>query len=228
MIGEVDSDGRLTGDNIAYVYPDKETALIGRFQNGQLVRARAAKLHIKHVSEVTKGCDALKMLPKFTYRTDYPEAVCIDVSTHDVLSLQPLLGDVYERDRVCVKKSLIEDAGEGLFAKVALKEDEVASFYNGIRLSHDEVDSRDWSANGNTLSLDEDTVIDVPVECADVGVYCATLGHKANHSSVPNSKYDVFYHPRYIYITCIIIITSSLSLLHAFSLDLVTLNVYGH
>ena len=191
VIGTVDSEGRLTGDDIAYVYPDKETALIGQFEDGQLVRARAAKL------EETTGSGGELKLPKISYRTDYPENICFDVSSHDVLSLQPLLCDVYEQDRVYVKKSLVESAGEGLFAKIDLEADEVASFYNGVRLSHDEVDSRDWSVNGNTLSLDEDTVIDVPAEYASTDIYCATLGHKANHSKDPNCKYDVFYHPRY-------------------------------
>ena len=194
VIGAVDNEGRLTGDNIAYVYPDKETALIGQFEDGQLVRARAAKL--EDAAVVSSNGGELK-LPKFSYRTDYPESICFDVSTHDVLSLQPLLCDVYEQDRVCVKKSLIENAGDGLFAKVDLEADEVASFYNGIRVSHGEVDSRDWSENGNTLSLDEDTVVDIPAEYSSIDAYRATLGHKANHSKDPNCKYDVFYHPRY-------------------------------
>ena len=188
VIGVVSENGQLTGDSIAYIYPDKETALIGQFKNGQLVKARPAKI------EATVNN---KQLPNFSYRKDYPGSVSFDVSTHDTLSQQPLLGDVYEQDRVCVKRSLIENAGEGLFAKVDLDQEEIASFYNGIRLSHDEVDSRDWSLNDNTLSLDEDTVIDVPAEYISIKTYCATLGHKANHSKHPNCKYDVFCHPRY-------------------------------
>ena len=196
MIGTVDSKGRLTGDDIIYIYPDKETVLIGRFEDGQLMRGQAAKLEDTGMNKAAINSGELK-LPKVSYRTDHPETIHFDVSSHDILSLQPLLCDVYEQDRVCVKKSLIDNAGEGLFARVDLKADEVASFYNGVRLSHDEVDSRDWSVNGNTLSLDDDTVIDVPAEYATTGVYCATLGHKANHSKDPNCKYDVFYHPRY-------------------------------
>lgn len=191
VIGVVDVNGQLTGENVAYVYPDGETALIGQFQNGQLVKAWPAKLCEK--------LDNKKLdLPKYSYRSDYSEGICLDVSTRDLLSLQPLVPDVYEQDRVCVRVSTIKNAGEGLFAKVGLQEDEVASFYNGIRLSHDEVDARDWSLNDNTLSLDEDTVIDIPAECASTKTYCATLGHKANHSKHPNCKYDIFFHPRYI------------------------------
>lgn len=54
-----------------------------------------------------------------------------------------------------------------------------------------QVDSRDWALNGNTLSLDEETVIDVPEPYNHVSKYCASLGHKANHSFTPNCTYDM-------------------------------------
>lgn len=56
--------------------------------------------------------------------------------------------------------------------------------------NHHQVDSRDWALNGNTISLDEDTVIDVPQPFDAVKRYCASLGHKANHSFTPNCRYD--------------------------------------
>ena len=34
----------IIGDNIIYVYPDMETALIGRFENGVMARARPTKI----------------------------------------------------------------------------------------------------------------------------------------------------------------------------------------
>jgi histone-lysine N-methyltransferase SETD7 len=70
-------------------------------------------------------------------------------------------------------------------------------------LTHECVDSRDWLENSNTISLDDDTVLDVPAKWSDCGSYCATLGHKANHSSSPNSRYDVFDHPIYGCIKCV-------------------------
>lgn len=53
-----------------------------------------------------------------------------------------------------------------------------------------QVDSRDWAMNGNTISLDEDTVIDVPQPFDQLENYCASLGHKANHSFTPNCRYE--------------------------------------
>lgn len=58
-----------------------------------------------------------------------------------------------------------------------------------------QVDSRDWALNGNTISLDEDTVIDVPQPFDAILRYCASLGHKANHSFTPNCRYDLWVHP---------------------------------
>ena len=62
-------------------------------------------------------------------------------------------------------------------------------------MTHDVVDGRDWKLNSNTISLDEDTVLDVPGDLSSCSAYCATLGHKANHSSAPNARYDVSDHP---------------------------------
>lgn len=53
-----------------------------------------------------------------------------------------------------------------------------------------QVDCRDWALNGNTISLDEETVIDIPQPFDQMEKYCASLGHKANHSFTPNCRYE--------------------------------------
>ena len=40
----MDERGELTGDNIAYIYPDYKTALRGRFEDGVLVEAQEAEV----------------------------------------------------------------------------------------------------------------------------------------------------------------------------------------
>ena len=47
-------DGELTGSNIAYVYPDGVTALVGKFSSGRMVQARPAKL--KSTTECKDNC----------------------------------------------------------------------------------------------------------------------------------------------------------------------------
>ena len=37
-MGDVDSNGEHSGSNIAYIYPDHVTALVGQFDNGTFVR----------------------------------------------------------------------------------------------------------------------------------------------------------------------------------------------
>ena len=196
LMGVVDNDGCLSGDDIVYVYPDKRTAIIGLFNNAVLVKGRYAWL--------TTLLDVpASSLPKLELNEDIAESVVFDRSNHDHLSSQPVLQDAYEQERVHVRLSLIPNGGEGLFAQRCLSEGEIVSFYNGIRLSHVEVDGRDWSENSNTISLDDETVLDIPLKYSSVDKYCATLGHKANHSQTPNCEYLPFLHPRYGDIKCI-------------------------
>ena len=75
------------------------------------------------------------------------------------------------------------------------------SFYNGIKIGHDIVDNRDWRLNSNTISLNDDVVIDVPSPFDDISVYRATLGHKANHHFDNNVIYDL-YEDLHIVLTC--------------------------
>ena len=60
-----------------------------------------------------------------------------------------------------------------------------------------QVDKRAWLMNDNTISLDQDVAIDVPCQYVEEAAYCATIGHKANHSFQPNAKYVQVYHPRF-------------------------------
>ena len=44
LVGLTDHLGDLTGDNIAFLYPDFSTAILGHFQKGILVRGKAARV----------------------------------------------------------------------------------------------------------------------------------------------------------------------------------------
>ena len=52
------------------------------------------------------------------------------------------------------------------------------AFYNGIRLPPSVVDARDWALNGNTITLGDDLVLDVPPPWDSTACYVASLGHK--------------------------------------------------
>ena len=194
LLGEVDEKGNLSGDNIMYIYPDQKTALVGRFKFSKMVSARPAKL-----LESPTTCNKV---PNYQLIEGF-DPIGFDQSSKGSISSNPLVPDAYEQALVYVGQSDIPNAGEGLFAKCDLPENTVSSFYNGIRLTHHEVDSRVWELNDNTISLDDKCVIDVPNDCAILDNYVATLGHKANHSFSPNCEYAPFCHPRFGDIKCI-------------------------
>ncbi|KAL8207087.1 UNVERIFIED_CONTAM: Histone-lysine N-methyltransferase setd7 [Gekko kuhli] len=190
LVGEVNEEGEMTGEKIAYVYPDGKTAYYGHFIDGEMLEAKLANLF-----SIEEGKPQFEVVPGPVYS--------FDKSTSSCISTNALLPDPYESERVYVDTSLISSAGEGLFSKIAAEAGIVMSFYNGIRITHQEVDNRDWALNGNTISLDDETVIDVPEPYNYAAKYCASLGHKANHSFTPNCHYESYIHPRFGLIKCI-------------------------
>ena len=125
------------------------------------------------------------------------------------IALQPLLPDPYEQHTVYVApSSLGPQAGEGLFARVDLPAGVCVSFYNGVKQAEEETERRHWCHNGNCIALDEAAGIDidVPQQLATTDVYCASLGHKANHTfdkQQQNCEYWHYYHPRQGHIKCV-------------------------
>jgi len=193
LFGIVDKEGKLSGKDVVYAYPDEKTFLKGRFKDGEMVCACEAKYN--GIGDRNNPYSYNKTKKGVTYSKDE--------STYTTISSNPLLSDIYENYRVEVKASEVEDAGEGLFSLIGAEEGEVMSFYNGVRVPHAEVDARDWKFNDNTISLDDQIVIDVPQQWSSTETYTASLGHKANHSFEPNCKYDKFDHPRFGRIKCI-------------------------
>eukprot|EP00911_Craspedida_sp_UC1_P000665 UC1_evm1s511 len=128
-----------------------------------------------------------------------------DPSTPTLISSNPVRCSPYESARVRVALSTQPDAGEGLFASTAIAQGDVVAWYNGIRLTHAVVDGRDWALNSNTISLDADTVLDVPFGThGSIAQYSATLGHKVNHTfGQPNAAYAPYRHPVFGNIKCV-------------------------
>lgn len=111
-------------------------------------------------------------------------------------------------EQVTSAKNGLLDHREGLFAKRAFNKGELISFYNGVRMTQEVCDARDWKENGNCVTLWKDgpgTVIDVPFPQSSMQNYCATVGHKANHSRTHvNARYGPYEgHPRFGDVVCI-------------------------
>merc|ERR1712223_1189629 len=88
-----------------------------------------------------------------------------------------------------VKKSLIPDAGEGLFATKNIVKGQLVSYFHGVPLENE---------NGSDYSIRcHNSMIDIPEKCRSTKNYCATLCHKICHSFEPNANYSYAFHPRF-------------------------------
>ena len=70
VVGPVDSDGELTGSDLAYIYPDLSTALVGTFEKGEFVSGQISSLvsirldygAIQVTNVIGESC--IKLIPK--------------------------------------------------------------------------------------------------------------------------------------------------------------------
>ena len=198
--------GMITSDHAIYTYPDGVSQLVGKWEEVRIRRCACENLTLSPAIQNEMVAAVFRKKGDERGPQEGEPLYEYDPSTEDSISSHPLLSDPYESERVRVGPSTVEDGGEGLFARRKMMKGEVVAFYNGILVSHEEVDAREWALNANTISLDDDWVIDVPPDASDLESYRASLGHKANcqiTQDLNNSKYDLFTHPRFGVIKCI-------------------------
>jgi len=197
VVGVVDEDGKLTGMNIAYVYPDFISALVGNFRDGILECAQACT-----VTKVSTDSFCVK-IPQFSppdgrlYRRE--------ISTYDFVTASPDLPDPYESRLVQVKSSSVAGANQGLFARKKIQPNTVLAFYHGRKVRPQAPEEATWEQNGYKIfdPSVEDGTVDIPEEYRSLESYSASLAHKTNHSFVPNSEFMVYNHPRFGVVPCI-------------------------
>ena len=86
----------------------------------------------------------------------------------------------------------------------------IAAFYNGVRIPYrvyQEGDPKEeWSTSAYKIYINADWKsgerMDIPSEYVSLDNYCATLGHKINHSFRPNCEEWFFDHPRFGLVPC--------------------------
>jgi len=183
---------QFSGNNIVYVYPDNRTALKGHFDKAEMVSSSFCEVVWQTCSKtfmIVENLDPCKEI--FEYSP----------ATKILFCSSPLQSDPYEEQLVEVKDSLIVDAGQGLFAKKDVEQGTVISFYNGVRVDHDEDDT---SPSDYNIAFDTTHDIDVPDDMARTETYKATLAHKACHSFDPNCDFEFYHHPRFGPIRCLV------------------------
>jgi hypothetical protein len=115
LYGKVNKKGKLSGDNNAYIYPDYETAVIGRFEDNFMKSGRKAK-----VSAVT--CQSGMIHIEFDQPDPESPVFFYDPATNESMGSIWFLKDPLEDKQVELKESTIPGAGLGLFAKVDIPE----------------------------------------------------------------------------------------------------------
>ena len=198
IVGRVDKEGTLSGPDIAYIYPDFRTALVGDFVAGVLSCGQHCSLI---GATVESGC---LMAPVFSEKKG--QIFKREISTDIFVTLSPTLQDPYETNTIKVRASKVPGASEGLFARSDVKKDTILAFYNGIKLPADYEEEDTWEANAYKIfdpANQPDGALDILEKHQSTVGYSASLAHKTNHSFNPNSQFLLFDHPRWGLVPCI-------------------------
>jgi len=201
LVGHTDLMGFMNGDDIAFLYPDLKTALVGTFVMNEMKVAQTAFL----LSITLRKHDGLMYL---NFNTPKGPFFTTDRGNEEIICQEPLLPDPYEHRSVEIRVSKIKGSGEGMFAKRSFRAGTHVSFYNGVRMSADSLDEEskeDWEANAYKIMdllgphplTGQEGVIDIPEEYVSIRKYRASLAHKTNHSFNPNAVFSLFEHPRF-------------------------------
>lgn len=221
LYGRMDTEGRFTGDDIIFIYPDMLTGIRGQFRNGELVSGSAIDITGERCNQGLKEVEFRPALfdPHVIWRK---EKNTEEVWPPHVLGQHPTVMDPMERKNVYVGASRQPFADEGLFARRNFRAGDLVSYFSGQRtlsglMFHDNMTSEVAAEVGSYyFNLGEncaqwwgckidDYVIDVPIEFRSITKFRRTLGHKGNHKFKGNNvDYETVLHPVHGPIACLI------------------------
>ena len=143
-------------DYAVFVYPDFKTCLEGTFED--LVMLSATENTVDRVKE-----DFGILVPVLKSKTDKSQVFYKreDRNSESICS-SPQLPDPYESKSVQVRESGIPNAGEGLFAREAIKAGRVVAYFNGAVSPGSSSSSGQLKSSEYSIALDEKSVLDIP------------------------------------------------------------------
>ena len=185
MLGTIDPDTEeYDGKIVTYLFPDCKMAIIGRFTNGTFI---SGYMHTIDSIEIGHGIPTIHVCPE-----PLGSLIRRDFATNSIIGKYPLHPDLWESDLVEVKNSFCgPSAGQGLFLKRDVQKGQIVALFNGLRYLSSRNNCQDDTPDQNydyRIRLNGDYDIDIPPQYTSLDNYCATLGHKANHSFSPNAK----------------------------------------
>ena len=127
LYGKLDKKGKLSGSDIAYIYPDYKTAMVGKFEDRIMKSAKLTR-----VTKVT--CNQGMLQVQFDDPDPKSQTFFYDPSTNASLGSMWFVKEPLEETTVEVKESNIPGAGMGIFAERDIAASKVVAFYNGLIL----------------------------------------------------------------------------------------------
>ena len=206
--GKADDQGRASGPNISYIYPDGETAFLGHFENLQMKEAF-------HADVLEYGCDdfGIPIVKKFTQPLSqqvFKYEPCTNISIGGGAPIH--VQDPYELKTVQMSESSIPKSGEGVFLKRDVPRHRFACMYSYFlyrrpdeallykeACTYNVSKSDDFRRNCKKYGIpliSYGAVINIPPEF-DINPL-PNLGPKVNHHfTLNNSRYTEIEHPRW-------------------------------
>lgn len=205
LVGHVDANGEYTGADIAFLYPDMKTALVGEFCQGVMIKARPARL-CKIVVKEEVLCPLFDILSDREYS--------YSPSTKDEIKIPLHWRDPYEEQWLEVKESKISGGGEGAFSIRDIPANTVIAYYNGIRMSQNEKSPCEDTGYAIWVEFQKKSQfskkvgdhMDLPPEFHSYSQYSSTSAHKLNHSFKPNCTWSNAQHPSYGFVPSVVTI----------------------
>ena len=138
LVGKSENRQSLGGPDIAYVYPDKLTSLVGYFDNETLIKGwlhELAEIEFEEKAPMFPIPRFRKVHSPTSCQKGYIGTFTYEPSNQTYIGKHPLQRDPYEEKYLYVGNSTISGAGRGVFLKRNVTKGEVVGFYNGVRLT---------------------------------------------------------------------------------------------
>ncbi|XP_040567892.1 uncharacterized protein [Lepeophtheirus salmonis] len=127
LYGDING-AEFTGDNLAYIYPDLDTVIIGKFKKGILIEGKEATLTgVRCVNGIYEARFSEPEGPSYHYLP----------ATNETYGDQPMLTDPLDKKYYYLKKSNVDHelADQGVFASRDIEEGTIFALYNGLSLN---------------------------------------------------------------------------------------------
>ena len=214
LYGKVNDEGKFTGDDITFIYPDFLTGLTGSFVNGVLEHATAVNI-------VAERCVAGIKELKFEASSEENVSWKREEANATYIGQHPKVMDPHEKKSVYVDQSFIPRSKEGVFAVRKFLPGHLISYFGGLKTFEEnfllpdmtEEEEEDAASYYYNLGLNipswwgypEHIVIDTPGKWRDEAEYRTTLAHKVNHKFKRNNAFfQTVHHPVLGALGCIV------------------------